>query len=197
MRNPSVGGLILSVVLLSTSGLAAAQAKTQSQAPAKGSSYAEPSGPLNSITDTSVHTRDMDLSVMLWLPWYYGFGVGGVVRFEIPILPDGFIPSINDEFSLEPSFGVAVSSYGGESFTSLVPALYGIWSFNFSKEFRAYGGLGLGYNIGLYSGNVSGLGYNYFYWDLCAGLFYRWTDALAFRAELGSQGLKAGISFFF
>jgi hypothetical protein len=186
MRKSSVGGLIVSVVLM-TSGLAqAAQSKSGSSTEVSGS-----------INDTSTHSRDTDLSVMLWLPWYYGFGVGGVVRYEIPILPDGFIPSVNDEFSLEPNLGVAVAGCCGETWTSLAPALYGTWSFNFSKEFRAYIALGLGYNIGIYSGAVQGLGYNYFFWDLAAGIFYRFSQAIGLRAELGSQGLKAGVAFYF
>ena len=184
MRKSSVGGLIVSAVLLSTSSLALA-------------TTTEVSGPPDSITDWATHTRDTDLSVMLWLPWYYGFGVGGVVRYEIPIVPDGFIPHVNDEFSLEPNIGIAASGCCGESWITIAPALYGTWSFNFSKEFRAYATLGLGYSFGVYSGAVQGLGYNYFFWDLAAGIFYRWTNAMAFRAELGSQGLKAGISFFF
>jgi hypothetical protein len=202
MRNPSVGGLILSAVFLSSSGLALAQTKTTTTTTTTtrtGSTTTQSeSGPPDSITDTSIHTRPTDLSVMLWLPWYYGFGVGGVVRYEIPILPDGFIPSINDEFSLEPSFGVAYSGYAGVNFLDLNPALYGIWSFNFSKEFRAYGGLGLGANIGVYTGSITtGLNVTYFFWDICAGVFYKLSDSIALRGELGSQGLKAGVAFYF
>jgi hypothetical protein len=194
MRKISVGGLILSVALLSTSGLAQAQSQTKT----KTTATQVESGPPDSITDTSIHTRQSDLSVMLWLPWYYGFGVGGVVRYEIPILPDGFIPTINDEFSLEPSFGVAYSGYASVNFLDLNPALYGIWSFNFSKEFRAYFGLGLGANIGVYTGSITtGLNVTYFFWDICAGVFYKLSDSIALRGELGSQGLKAGVAFFF
>jgi hypothetical protein len=187
MRIPSVRSLVLTFVLFCTvmTSSELAQARTYS------------SGAPNSITDTSTHSRDTDLSLMLWLPWYYGFGVGAVVRYEIPVLPDGFIPSINDEFSLEPNLGIAVSNCCGASWVSLSPALYGDWSFNFSKEFRAYVGLGLGINIGFYSGAVQGLNYDYFFWDLCFGIFYRFNPAIAFRAEIGSQGLKLGVAFFF
>jgi hypothetical protein len=198
-----VGGLILSAVLFSTTGPALAQTRTTTTTttttqPARESSAQPASGVADSITDSGIHSRQSDLSVMVWLPWYYGFGVGGVVRFEIPILPDGFIPAINDEFSIEPSFGVAYSGYGGVNFLDLNPALYGIWSFWFSKEFRAYGGLGLGANIGVYTGNVTtGLNLTYFFWDICAGVFYKLNDAIALRGEIGSQGLKAGVSFSF
>jgi len=199
VKSVTTTGLVLCTTLLSTTGLAATSSTASGTVPGA-QKYEQ--GPPGSITDTRVHTRDSDLSVLLWLPWYYGFGIGGQVRFEIPILPDGFIPAINDEFALEPSFGIDYYNYGGFANSigtlNFAPALYGIWRFHFSEEFSAYGGLGLGVNIGTYSGDYGGL-YNpiYFYWDLVAGLNYMFTKGMAFRAELGSQGLKAGLSFYF
>lgn len=157
-----------------------------------------------SITDSSVHHRQSDLSLLAWLPWYYGFGFGAQVRFEIPIVPDGFIPSINDEFSIEPSFGLAYSSYGvyggyNYGITDVTPAIYGIWSFWFSRAFRAYGGLGLGYNVGIYANNnaYGNIGASFFYWDPCVGLHYKLSDNIGLRAEAGAQGLKGGLAIYF
>ena len=122
--------------------------------------------------DWTVQHRTSDLSVLAWLPWYYGFGVGGELRYEIFVLPTGFIPTINDAFSIEPSIGLAYTAYGVPhytwSVTDIAPALYGIWSFYFSTPFRLYLGLGLGYNIGIataprgYDGTIAD---SYFYWD--------------------------------
>jgi hypothetical protein len=156
------------------------------------------------ITDRSTHTRQMDLSLMAWLPWYYGFGIGVDGRFSIPIVPDGFIPQINDEFDIEPSLGLAYSTYGlvdtNYNYFNITPAVYGIWAFHFSHKFRAYGGLGLGVNIGVVSGNACngcGISPTYFYWDPVIGLNWRFIPAMALRAEAGAQGLKGGISIYF
>jgi hypothetical protein len=183
VKSAPVAGAVLATLLLSATGAAAER------------------GAPNSITDTSVHTRDPDLSLFLWLPFYYGYGVGASVRFEIPVLPDGFIPSINDEFSIEPSFGIASTRYGvsnsNVAIINFAPALYGTWSFNFSELFRAYGALGLGFNFATYSGTYPGFQPAYFYWDAAVGISYKFTRDVAFRTEIGSQGFKAGVSFYF
>jgi hypothetical protein len=184
MRSTLAAGLLLCATTMAT-----VAAATEHGAP-------------NSITDASVHTRQTDLSLLLWLPYYYGYGIGVEGRFEFPVVPDGFIPSINDEFSLEPSLGIASTRYsvsgGAVSIVNFAPALYGNWSFNFSTPFRAYVALGLGYNFASYPpGNYPGYGPAYFYWDLGLGIFYKFNRDVGFRAEIGSQGLKAGVAFYF
>jgi hypothetical protein len=157
-------------------------------------------GEANSITDASVKTRPSDFSLLGYIPLRgYGFGIGVEGRYEIPIVANGFIPSINDSISLEPSFGISYNGSVGDSYhlTTLSPALYGLWSFWFSEQFRAYGGLGLGYNIAFYSGPDNGASYGNFYWDPVIGIFYRFAPAIAFRAEAGHEAIKAGVSFFF
>ena len=194
MRVTLLRGVLLLGVLLSTVGVARADEY-----------YGRPMAPSSDgINDWTIHSRSSDLSVLAWVPWYYGFGVGGELRYEIFILPNGFIPAINDSFSLEPSIGLAYTSYGVPhytwSITDIAPALYGIWSFYFSAPFRLYVGLGLGYNIGIATapqGYVGGIGDNYFYWDVVGGLSYKFTNSIAFRGEVGSQGVKAGLSFYF
>ncbi len=160
-------------------------------------------GEPNSIMDTSAHVRPTDLSVLGFLPFYgYGFGLGVEGRYEIPVVRSGFIPSLNNSISIEPSFGISYSGSGvsGSDYhlTVFSPAVYGIWSFWFSEQFRAYGGLGLGYNIAVVSGfNAGTESFSSFYWDPVIGLFYRFAPALAFRAEAGREAIKAGVSFFF
>ncbi len=196
MKSLSTAGLILCVSLLSVPGSALAATS--------GSTVQSAQGDPDTITDARPHTRESDISVLFWLPFeYYSIGFGGMVRYEIPILPDGFIPNINDEFTLEPSFGVAYSSVGGlgsnVGVVELAPAIYGIWRFHFSKEFDAYGGLGLGLNFGVYSESYlgTGVGVN-FYFDPCVGINYRFpSSSIAFRGEIGPEGLKAGFSFYF
>jgi hypothetical protein len=182
-------------VVVSVSGVARAQ------------QYAPPPpvyGP-DGISDWTPHARPSDLSVMAWLPWYFGFGFGGEIRYEYYILPNGFIPTINDSFSIEPSIGLAYTSYGALAYswgiTDIAPAVYGNWSFYFSNAFRLYFGLGLGYNIGIataphgYAGPA--IGDSFFYWDIVGGLAYKFNRSIAIRGEVGSQGLKGGVSFYF
>jgi len=210
VKSLSTAGLLLSASLFSIPGTALAATTTTTTTTTTRSSgtvpgaAGDPQGAPDTITDTRVHTRSTDLSVLFWLPWlYYGdIGVGAQVRFEIPILPDGFIPSVNDEFTIEPSFGIAATlGCNGCTITQLAPAVYGIWRFHFSPEFDAYGGLGLGLSFGIYSGyNGIGAGSTqvYFYFDPVVGLTYRFpSSSFAFRGELGAQGLKAGFSYYF
>lgn len=160
------------------------------------------------ITDPGLHARSPDLSLMAYLPWVDGVGFGLDLRFEIPVLPDGFIPNVNDEFAIEPALKLAYRSYGygynypfgnGDSvhFFDVVPAVYGIWSFWFSPKFRAYGGLGLGYDVAIASGTYGGPNAGRFYWDPVVGLFYSFARNVAVRGEAGAQGLKGGLSFSF
>jgi hypothetical protein len=202
MRTRLLSSALLVGVLVSASGVARAQyyAQQPPPPPPPPSVYSA-----DGISDWSPKSRLSDLSVMAWLPWYFGFGIGGEVRYEFYILPNGFIPTINDSFSLEPSIGLAYTSYGvvnyGWSIIDIAPALYGNWSFYFSNAFRLYVGLGLGYNIGVASAphgyNGPAIGDSFFYWDLVGGLSYKFTRAIGLRAELGSQGAKAGLSFYF
>jgi opacity protein-like surface antigen len=160
-----------------------------------------------SIRDNGPHDRPASASIMAWIPWWEGFGIGVTGRYEIPIVHDGFIGSINNSVSIEPSLGLAHTSYGYGRFggfdrdlsiTNITPAVYGLWSFYFSEDFRAYAAVGLGFNIGIVSDDY-GTGYeaNHFYWDLAAGLFYNVSSSIALRAELGNQGLKGGVAFLF
>lgn len=188
--------LVLSALLLSSSALAQNYNAPQ-PAPYSGG---------DGINDVGPHHRQTDLSLLAWLPWWYGFGIGVDARLSLPILPDGFIPSINDEFDLEPAFGIAYTNYnyagyaGGYGFTNFTPALYGIWAFHFSREFRLYGGLGLGYNFAVYGGPGTvnpGVAASYVYFDPVIGLNYKLNNNFGLRAEAGAQGLKGGIQIYF
>ncbi len=201
---------------LSAAGLLTEDAKAQDSSTATDSSASAPapdeegssSHRSGAIRDTGEHTRPLALSAMAYLPWYYGFGIGVNARLEIPIVPDGFISAINDQVSLEPSLGLGYRSYGlgaysdNLTFFDITPALYGMWSFHITPKFRPYGAIGLGYDIAIWlnEDDLVGAGNartSYFYWDLAAGLFYNFSEHLAFRGELGSQGPKAGLSLLF
>jgi hypothetical protein len=154
-----------------------------------------------SIRDVTPHTRPYTLSALAYVPWWYGLGIGVKAGFEITLVPDGFIPSINDSFSLEPSFSFAYSrwnSFAGVDLNALryTPAISALWSFHFSPRFRAYGALNLGYTIVTYTGEWADYyrDGSYFYGELSAGLFYNVSERVALRAEVGWQGLRGGLS---
>jgi hypothetical protein len=161
------------------------------------------------ITDRSTHdSRPMGISAMIYAPWYYGFGIGVTGRFEIPIVNDGFIPQINDQISIEPSLalGYRARNYGwaGERlrFFDIVPAVYGMWSFHITSKFRPYAAIGLGYDIGIWLDDEDDypgrdVTAHFFYWDTAVGLFYKFSESGAFRAEIGNQGPKVGLSVLF
>ncbi len=163
-----------------------------------------------SIKDRSVHaSRPLGVSGMLYIPWYHGIGIGLNARVEIPVVKDGFIPQINDQFSIEPSFGIAYTSRAYAwgvfderlKYLNITPAVYGVWSFHITPKFRPYAALGLGYNVGIWLNDdiagLSGKNNHYFYWDTAVGLFYNFSDSISLRAELGAQGPKVGLAAFF
>ena len=155
------------------------------------------------IRDTSRHTRPQGISAMLYVPWLYGPGIGINARYEIPVVPDGFIPAINDQFSIEPSLGLGYRSDWGTDwdFFNITPAAYATWSFHITPKFRPYVAVGLGVDIGIWLNDDDFPGADpnsaWFFIDTAAGLFYNFSPSLAFRGEIGSGGPKAGLSFFF
>lgn len=169
------------------------------------------------IKDRGRHTRPLDLSAMVYLsPFHYGLGFGVVGRIEIPIVPDGFIPPINDQFSLEPSLGIGYRSWdhwrggwrGRDGFYEdevhyfdITPAVYGMWSFHITPRFRPYGALGFGANFGAwtnedeYPPNYDPPGQHFFYADPVVGLFFNFSEYVWMRAEIGYGGPKIGLAF--
>ncbi len=160
------------------------------------------------IRDLSPQERPQNLSVMMFVPWWYGIGIGAMARYEIPVVPDGFIPQINDHFSIEPSlafsytrdYGYYYRALGSEGLRrkalNIAPAVYATWSFHITQKFRPYAAIGLGYSIGVDVGDVH-WSPSYFYFDSAVGLFYDFSSAVAFRGEIGAQGPKAGLSVYF
>jgi hypothetical protein len=158
------------------------------------------------LRDSSEHTRPMMLSLQAYLPWFNGLGFGGKLGFEFPIVHQGFISSLNDYISIEPSFSIASVDYSygidlegfdaDNNLTQLIPAVAGIWSFHLSEEFRVYGSVALGF--GFYTGDIyNDENINFFYGEVLVGLVYRVGGIFALRAEIGWRGLRGGVAFLF
>lgn len=167
-----------------------------------GTAFAQGQGQAGSLNDSTPQTRQSGLSIMAYLPWLYGFGIGLNGRYTIPVAPNGFVPSLNDEFDVEPSIAFGYRSWGflglGYGVVDITPAVYGIWDLHFSPKLDGYIGLGLGYDIAIFTGEFAGTGSaSFFYWDPVIGMHYNFSKSIAFRAELGAESLKAGLTFYF
>jgi hypothetical protein len=156
------------------------------------------------LMDQSLKLRPHMLSFFAGLHYGYlgGYGfpltIGG--RYYIPLVHEGFIPSLNDEFGLE--FGLDLnimflSSFYAKSESTVfgfgVP-VDAMWDFHFTPNFDAYA------KLGLVLGNVFGsslYGYGGFWWTIrsAVGLRYKLTDTMYFRAEVGWPAIIAGLGF--
>lgn len=154
-----------------------------------------------SLSDASPHHRHQMISIFLGLPagyWGYGgvpFSVGG--RYLQPILHDGFVPSINDSFSLEA--GVDLFALGATRFGALLAIpVEAMWGLHFSPKFSGYLKLGAQLELRFLGdwcwngicGGFLGVG---FIGQL--GIMYALTEAITLRVELGYPGLKVGLGF--
>jgi hypothetical protein len=154
------------------------------------------------LMDASLTARPMMLSFFTGLHYGYfaAYGLpltfGG--RFYIPLVHEGFIPSLNDEFGLE--FGLDLnitflaSRYADSSvFGFGVPADV-MWDFHITPNFDAYAKLGL-----VVGSIVSNETYGGFWWTIrsAVGLRLKISEGLYFRAEAGFPSIIAGIGLAF
>jgi len=156
------------------------------------------------INDMGPHTRNSMLSIFGLLPWGFGNGIGGAVRYTLPVIHDGFVDSLNDSVELE--FGGDIW-FGGYDFgtirygyTGLAIPLEGRWSFHLNPKLSLYGKLSLGWYFNFYTSNiegVQGLNSGGLYWNTGAGGLYALSDSLWLRGEIGATGLKLGVGFNF
>jgi hypothetical protein len=153
-----------------------------------------PEGEGLSIRDATRHDRPFMLSFFgAVLPEYqfgdvvYPLGYGGAVRFAIPLLNDGFIPSVNDSFELELG---ANAFFGG--YYLVTPVVEVRWTFHFGPRFSAYGKVGGGYNF-----MVSAIHPSTPYLSGAVGGLIALTRHFYLRAELGYPGLLLGIGIAF
>jgi hypothetical protein len=206
-----VGGSLLFVQAAAAQGDPGYSSGPQPVYAAPGGATVGPRAEGGGIKDNGPHQRPMTASAMLSTPWRYGFGVGLTGGFEIPIVHNGFIPSINNSFSIEPFFTIGWNNYNrGYGFGVLdddfhawefTPGVAALWSFYFTPRLRAYAAVRVGVTVvsPKYDGpsrnvdlknHVDGFG------EVAPGIFYNITDRIALRADVGWwSGLKGGVSF--
>lgn len=160
-----------------------------------------PAGEPDSLKDASLKLRPQMISVFTGFQFghFAGYGFPMVIggRYYIPIVPNGFIPSLNDEFGLE--FGLDFNfTFLADRYADSVLFGFGIpaeamWDFHFSPKFDAYA------KVGFVFGSAFNSGYGGFWWDFrtAVGLRLKLNDAMYFRAEVGYPTIIAGLGFAF
>jgi hypothetical protein len=155
-------------------------------------------GEAGSLRDASFHARPQMVSIFTGFQLNrfvnYGFPltIGG--RYYFPIVPNGFIPSLNDEFGIEGGLDL-LFLFGHKTFFGFGVPVDAMWDFHFSPKFDAYG------KLGFLFGNMFGSGYRYggFWFDFrpAVGMRFKINDVLYFRAEAGYPVIMAGLGFAF
>jgi hypothetical protein len=157
-----------------------------------------------SIRDITEKRRPYGVSLDMHVPWLEGIGIGFKIGAEIPIMHNGFLPSVNDSFSLEPRFLMAYQYW--RSFQrvdnmyvlSFTPAIAALWSFYFKTNLRAYAFVSMGFTIVSavteIQGSTDGLS-NRFYHDVGVGGFWDFAAHWSLRAEMGYAGMRVGIAY--
>jgi len=162
-----------------------------------GSSGGSPLRQPGGLFDTaSGKHRPMLVSVFAGLPYGYysygfGFGVGG--RFYLPLVHDGFIPQINDEFGIE--FGVDVSpSFGTYTYVFFDIPVQVMLDVHITPQFDAYAKVGIAPTF--YVGHTTDI-YAAGWFAGAVGLRYKIGESFYLRAEAGYPMLMVGIGFGF
>lgn len=147
------------------------------------------------LLDSSAQSRPLLLSVHGVLPYSHfgrgGFPIGVGASLYIPILSNGFIPPVNDEFGLD--FGADAIFFTGYAnpFGLWIPVSV-LWTFHFTDTFAAY--VKAGVALRFWPGDALP-----FYPDFVGAIGLNWMFArsVGLRVEAGYPGLKVGLLFAF
>lgn len=176
------------VVALAVSSLAFAQEESAAE-PEGGGNRWKRSGALLDRSDYG--SRPMMLSIHGLLPYGHfglgGFPIGGGASFYIPLVKNGFIPPVNDEFGLD--LGIDAVAYLGyvNPFALYLPI--GVqWKFHLLEQLEVYAKLG--FMARLWFGNAS------FFWpDFFTAVGANWMLSKSFglKLEVGYPGIRFGV----
>ena len=191
--------VVMAAALIAQTSPAGAQDAQEQPAAESGSSGGSMHQP-GAFFDTSPQTRPMMVSAFTGIHYgyyaAYGFPLALSGRFYIPLVHNGFIPSVNDEFGIEPGLDFAITFLSGiydegTVFGFGVP-VDAVWDFHITSSFDAYAKLGFVF------GNVfSDYGYGGFWWTIrsAVGLRLKISETVYFRAEVGYPALLVGFGF--
>jgi hypothetical protein len=155
-----------------------------------------------SIRDTTPQERPQMLSFFTgihyghFVGWGFPLTIGA--RYYIPLVHDGFIPPINDEFGIE---------FGADFDVTFLSSIYvenvligfgipveAVWDFHFSSKFDLYAKFGV-----VMGSAFSDYNYGGFWWALreTVGIRLKISEAVCFRAEAGYPSVLVGFGFAF
>jgi len=148
----------------------------------------------SSTHDSRPHTLDAELILGYLFGSYNHIGIGG--WYGYPVLPDGFIPKINDAFYIEAGASIERFSYGlvvcNESWWRLTPAGGVRWQFNLTQDWSAFATAKVGFGVGFADSNNCNVGANYslasttqFMFDTGLGAYWNFADNWRMRVDLG------------
>lgn len=155
----------------------------------------------NYLLDASDQRRPFRLDVHAVIPYGYLYGgyfpIGVGATFYVPIVHNGFIPPVNDEFGID--FGADAIFYPGYNsgfFAAWLPVAV-LWTFHFTPSFAAY--VKLGFQLGIWPGsNYYGPGGLIYASPISAvGLNWMFGKNVGLRLEAGYPAVKLGIIFAF
>ena len=151
------------------------------------------------LKDSSTHdSRPQTIDAELILGYLFGtynhIGLAG--WYGYPILPDGFIPQINDAFYIEAGAGIERFSYGwtgcNESWWRITPAGGVRWQFNLTQDWSAFATAKLGFGIGFADSvdcgalNIAGsASTTQFVFDTGLGAYWNFADGWRMRFDIG------------
>lgn len=147
------------------------------------------------LLDRGTHERHMLLDPHVVLPYgYFGFGgfpIGVGASFYIPLVKDGFIAPVNDEFGID--FGADVVFFLGYSypFALWVPVTV-LWTFHITDSFSAYAKVGVALRI--WPGYLNAVWPDFV---SAVGLTWMFSSAIGLRVEVGYPGVKVGVAIAF
>jgi len=146
------------------------------------------------LLDRSAHSRPTMLTLQAVVPYgYFGYGfpIGVGALFYIPLVQDGFIPPVNDEFGID--FGGDIIFHLGYTYPfDLIIPVSVLWKFHFTDTFAAYAKVGAALRI--WPGSLHPVWPDFV---TAVGLDWMFARTVGLRVEVGYPGIKVGINIAF
>jgi hypothetical protein len=160
------------------------------------------------LKDTSVHSsRPQTLDVNLILNPFFGYSDYGVAGwYGYPIMPDGFVPAINDALYIEGGAGLAYfkTNFGlgscDLSWWAITPMAGARYQVYLTSDWTVFAIAKLGYRIGFGGSDTcngvsvgSSVNYSAVAFDSGVGAYYKINDTWTLRLDMGYFGFQAGV----
>ncbi len=160
----------------------------------------------STIRQAGVHERPADFSLLLFLPFPFGFGGGA--RVGIPVAHDGFIGGVNDAVFVEPGFQFLIWSGFDQSIVGVQVPVLMRWDFFLTRDWTVFGsvgpvfgfyfddrGGGRGGNFKVHGDGIFSPGGapGFFGITLGGGAFYNFAPGSALRLDASTGMLGVGL----